>query len=116
MSRSRESQALTALEAFLKDLLAKDDPGTSVTVHTFTGDLTRISEISAVTTNKAGMPAGCSWMRSEPEAGSVILQAEDFLLTYGDEPERWGPGEDEVHDSHAETKERLAWLLTHEPV
>lgn len=116
MSRSHESQALTALEQFLKDLLAKGDPGTSVTVHTFTNDLTRIAEISVTTTNKAGGMAGCSWMRSEPEAGGVILQAEDFLLTYGDEPERWGPGEDEVHDPNAEAKWRLEWLLTHEPV
>ena len=107
MSREQQVEALQALESFLKGLL-----GMSVTVHTFTDDLTRIAEISAVTTNQAGMMCGVSWMRSEPEAGNVILQAEDFLLTHSEEPDRWGPGEDEVIDRHAEAKWRLEWVLT----
>lgn len=116
------TNAIKSLEQFIKDLLAKDDPNTKVKVYAHQSRThgIRVSEISVMT--KHGRAAsGCSWMRSEPEAGNVILNAEEFLMTYGQKPEPWGPSdvddpEGNFWDFHGEAKWRLEFLLTEKPV
>jgi hypothetical protein len=112
-------EAIKALEQFIKDLLAKDDPNTEVNVYAGESEKhgVRIGEISIMTKYERGA-GGCSWMRSDPEAGAVILNAEEFLLTYGQKPEPWddSPDCEDFWDFHGEAKWRLEFLLTEKPV
>lgn len=103
---AKKSKAVTALESFFHKTL-KFGKRTTVVANVWGGSAAgfRIANIEwSILRPKSqggGPGRGAAWFRSDPDCGSVILAAEDFVLTFGGERE-----------AHLDAKWKLAHLLT----
>jgi len=103
--------ATTALKKFIREVLKlKSNQKVSVYIWKGQSDGVRVAEISLTTEMGGGRMSGCSWMRSDPEAGAIILAAEDFILTYGQKPYRPEGWESDI-DEHEDARWKLKELI-----
>lgn len=106
---TRVEVAIEAARTFIKNIV-KDEG--DVEIHTFKdkqGGI-RVAEVSVWKTRGNGNSGGYSWMRSEVEAGSIILAVEEFVLTYDIKayrPKGWESDMDEHADAEWRLKEAI---------
>lgn len=105
---SKWKKAHTALKKKLKEL--EPNKRAKISVYCFgDGDDIRIAEISTTSKTRTGS-IGASWLRAEPNNGSVILAAEDFILTYDIKPYRPRGWESDI-DEHVDAVWKLEQAL-----